>query len=212
MTTKTTTEDHTTIEPPERGWRRESSHEVITRFADKAPYHMTDSDQLPLLLQIMCKELQALSNEVVVLQNEAEMLRDRLAKEVRTERLVVVHPDDGRELIYTNVLADSVAIVVDWQPDDEESAHASLISGEELGGEAALSLGAGGNVAASLMVVTHANEDGSATTTSDLFVSTAVYPRTAGGKLSGAETASVDVRVGHDGLSTKRFIRGMVNE
>lgn len=69
-----TTTDDTTITPPERGWKREHSHDVITRFAEgEAPYHMCASDQLALLLQIMCKELQALSNEVVDLQNEAEL-------------------------------------------------------------------------------------------------------------------------------------------
>lgn len=75
----TTTED-TTITPPERGWKRESSHEVITRFAEgDAPHHLCQpggEQQLALLLQIVCKELQALSNEVVDLQNAAELARD----------------------------------------------------------------------------------------------------------------------------------------
>jgi hypothetical protein len=73
-----TTTDDSTIEQPGKGWKRESSHEVITRFAEgDAPYHMCESDQLALLLQIMCKELQALSNEVVELQNAAELAADQ---------------------------------------------------------------------------------------------------------------------------------------
>ena len=74
----TTTED-TTIEPG-KGWTRESSQIVITQIAEgEAPHHMTTeggAQQLALLLQIVCKELQALANEVVELQNAAELARE----------------------------------------------------------------------------------------------------------------------------------------
>jgi hypothetical protein len=49
-------------------WKRESSHEVIDRFAfGEAPHHMTTEDgaqQLALLLQVICKELAALRADV----------------------------------------------------------------------------------------------------------------------------------------------------
>ncbi|MBK5333812.1 MAG: hypothetical protein JJD93_17680 [Ilumatobacteraceae bacterium] len=61
-------------------WTREHNHDVITRFTVKAPFHMVGehdgANQLALLLQVICKELQDLSNEVVELQNAAEMARD----------------------------------------------------------------------------------------------------------------------------------------
>jgi hypothetical protein len=73
----TTTED-ITIEPG-KGWTRESSHIIIDQIAKTAPHHMTTeggAQQLALLLQIVCKELQALANEVVELQNAAELQRE----------------------------------------------------------------------------------------------------------------------------------------
>ena len=60
--------------------------------------------------------LQELRNEVDDLRRNIELLRAELAYEVRTERLVVVHPVDGRELITTTLLARSVTLNVSWLP------------------------------------------------------------------------------------------------
>ncbi|MBK5332268.1 MAG: hypothetical protein JJD93_09875, partial [Ilumatobacteraceae bacterium] len=59
-------------------WTREHNHDVITRFAEKAPFHLiadSGANQHALLLQVICKELQDLSNEVVELQTAADRAR-----------------------------------------------------------------------------------------------------------------------------------------
>lgn len=59
-----------------------------------------------------------LRHDIDELRSELAALRAELAREVRTERLVVVHPDDGRELVATTVLAEAVTLTVQWEPDE----------------------------------------------------------------------------------------------
>ena len=52
-----------------------------------------------------------------------------MRKELRTERLVVVHPDDGRELITTDLLPSSIALRVAWLPEcDPHVTDAVMVS------------------------------------------------------------------------------------
>lgn len=82
-------------------------------------------------------DLEQLRQEVVDLRLNIELLRAELAREVRTERLVVVHPDDGRALIATEVRTGSVALQVAWLPaSDPRHADAALVSGVDEEGDA----------------------------------------------------------------------------
>ena len=70
-------------------------------------FQLDDPGEARELLQAVCAELLDLRSEIV-------QLRADLAREVRTERLAVIHPDDGRELISTKVLANSISLRVAW--------------------------------------------------------------------------------------------------
>lgn len=70
------------------------------------------TDALTEMFQFVCLEL-------LKLRVDHATLVGSLAKEVRTERLAVVHPDDGRELISTTVLPESVALHVKWLSEDD---------------------------------------------------------------------------------------------
>lgn len=72
--------------------------------------------------------------EVAVLRAELAAFRAEMAREVRTERLAVVHPSDGRELIATNLCSDFVELRVEWGEGDDPSI--AIGAGAEDGGEA----------------------------------------------------------------------------
>lgn len=73
----------------------------------------TDTQRVTVLERLV----EHLSHEVGRLQKEFSDLRADLATEVRTQRLAVVHPIDGRELIYTHTAADGIALQAQWHPD-----------------------------------------------------------------------------------------------
>jgi hypothetical protein len=89
--------------------------------------------------------------EVEQLRAELAELRAELAREVRTERLTVVHPVDGRPLVFTDRLDDSVTFHVRWSDHDEQPA-VELTSGVEDGGEASLGVVSHGLVVGALEV------------------------------------------------------------
>jgi hypothetical protein len=72
--------------------------------------------------------MRQLRGEVDELRAIVDGLRAELAREVRTERLVVVHPEDGRELVATRVLDGSVTLQVRW---DEQAPQVSIGAGAE---------------------------------------------------------------------------------
>lgn len=88
----------------------------------------THDEELQTAFRVVCAEL-------LELRATVDQLRASLAKEIRTERLVVVHPDDGRELVHTERLPGSIALKVNWLPEGVET-HGSvdLVSAEEGGG------------------------------------------------------------------------------
>lgn len=96
-------------------------------------------------------EWNALRGEVEQLRAELAALRAELAREVRTERLTVVHPDDGRPLVFTQRLDDSITLHVRWSDLDEQPA-VELTSGVEDGGEASIGVLSHGTVVGALEV------------------------------------------------------------
>ena len=100
--------------------------------------------------------IEQLNAELDQLRNEIEELRVSLARELRTERLVIVHPVDGRELITTRVLGDSVSLNVEWMRDVASVALSSGYDdsvtdlGVDAGDNANVSLILGGAVVAGL--------------------------------------------------------------
>ncbi len=93
--------------------------------------------------------------EVVALAAALDEIRSDLAREVRTERIVVVHPDDGRELIQTELLANAVSLSLTWLPaDDPRYSKAALSSGDESGGEAHVTVTAAGELLGVFSAVT----------------------------------------------------------
>jgi hypothetical protein len=108
------------------------------------------------------REILALRAELDGLRAELDGLRTELATEVRTERIAVVHPDDGRELIYTDRLPDSIALNVGWLPVDAPNrCKATLAAGDECGGEATVYVTGGGQVTGSFDVQVDTDDDGS---------------------------------------------------
>lgn len=103
---------------------------AIANYAEGDNGHPVDA----MLHSICC--------ELMIAWREIAELRASLAKEIRTESLVVVHPDDGRELIYTDRLADSIALRLNWltDPADEQYAQVVMTAGVESGGDASVYL------------------------------------------------------------------------
>lgn len=112
-----------------------------------------------------CAELEQLRNEVAALRLNIELLRAELAREVRTESLVVVHPDDGHELITTKVRATSVSLQVAWLPSsDPRYASAVLTAGVDEEGDTTGTADvyvAGPNTCGQLMCTNRTLEQGS---------------------------------------------------
>ncbi len=99
--------------------------------------------------------IEQLQAEVVALSAALHEIRSDLAHEVRTERIVVVHPDDGRELIHTELLANAVSLSVTWLPvTDPRFSQATLSSGNESGGEAYVTVTAAGELLGTFSAVT----------------------------------------------------------
>lgn len=98
---------------------------IITAYGLGNIAIVDDHADLAEFVQVVCAELLALRTD-----NEA--LRKSLAKEVRTERLAVVHPDDGRELVWTDVLPECVSLTVSWLPlDARNCASAAIVSARD---------------------------------------------------------------------------------
>lgn len=72
--------------------------------------------------------------EIQALRAELDGLRAELRTEIRTERLTVVHPADGRRLVWTELLSNSVALNVQWGEGDDKP-YAALGAGDEVDGE-----------------------------------------------------------------------------
>lgn len=94
-----------------------------------------------------------LRREVAELRHELALLREDLRREVRTERLAVVDPVDGRELVWTDRSDSAIVVRVSragnlpgWS-----GTVVSLLSSDELDdGHGAVYLSTGGNIAAIL--------------------------------------------------------------
>lgn len=63
-------------------------------------------------------EAEHLHREIVALRGELAQLRADLATEIRTERLTVVHPHDGRELLHTLTNDGMFSLRLNWSADD----------------------------------------------------------------------------------------------
>lgn len=89
-----------------------------------------------------------LRREVAELRHELALLREDLRREVRTERLAVVDPVDGRELVWTETRPASAGLHVRW----DDAAECALVAGRESDnpGDATLSLSAGEEIAVML--------------------------------------------------------------
>ncbi|MCU1359097.1 MAG: hypothetical protein JWN99_386 [Ilumatobacteraceae bacterium] len=112
-----------------------------------------DPNELPPETQTAAVEptvAEFLHREIVAVRAELAELRAGLQHEVRTQRLVVIHPDDGRELVYTHRLPDSIGLKVCWHDDDPQFPSVAMMSGCESDDlcDAGLSVIVGGNSAA----------------------------------------------------------------
>ena len=72
-----------------------------------------------------------LSAEIGRLHAELAEFRAELAREVRTQRLAVVEPVVGRELLYTTVGDDGLSLRVEWLPDQ---CYVAIEVGDQSGG------------------------------------------------------------------------------
>jgi hypothetical protein len=92
-------------------------------------------------------EAEHLHREIVELRAELEQLKASLAREVRTERLSVVHPDDGREVVYTTRRDESISLDVCWRSDEPGFPSVQVSSGRESmnGGDCGLVMMVGGD-------------------------------------------------------------------
>ena len=116
--------------------------------------------------------MQALCAELLEVRSQLRELRANLAKEIRTERLAVVHPDDGRELISTKVLPNSISLRVAWG--STADAETGLVSAAESGDDVSTAdvyVGGGGNVQGMMPVVVD-RSDGSENMRADLSLET----------------------------------------
>jgi hypothetical protein len=88
------------------------------------------------------------------LRAEFEQLKASLRREVRTERLVVEHPTDGRELIRSDRFGDAITWRVQWALDSDPTATSAVMhSGDEQvarGGEASVYVTAGDDIQATM--------------------------------------------------------------
>jgi hypothetical protein len=129
----TTTEDRPIATPEERQSTIETYGLGHVTLGDKP-------GALDEILQIIFGELLAMRHEI------------------RTERLVVVHPDDGRELIHSEVLGGSVSLNVQFYDHDHgHHSSASLVSCDDDEGEAHVSLAVQDEIVAMISATTQSN-------------------------------------------------------
>jgi hypothetical protein len=82
---------------------------VVPYGRDEIGLRLDDQHEVAEFVTAVCGELMALRTEIAAMR-----------KELRTERLVVVHPDDGRELVYTDVSTAGVVLTVAYVPVGDE--------------------------------------------------------------------------------------------
>ena len=111
-------------------------------------------DELAEFVQAICGELLA------------------MRKELRTERLVVTHPEDGRELISTTVLPESISLDVHFREvGHDHLSSVAIVSVDEHEGEAYVSLSARDEIVTMLSATADSTEHRS-TITGDLMLQT----------------------------------------
>jgi hypothetical protein len=105
--------------------------------------------------------LEQLAQEVLALRSELASLREQLATEVRTRRLVVVDAT-GFERIVGETLPDSASFEVLCR-DDQETAARMYASDESVGAEAGVALSGGGSIVGELSVRQSGDDGGTCT-------------------------------------------------
>jgi hypothetical protein len=202
----TTTEDH---HLPTRAAGRDRIEAYALGHVSLAG---NSAEALTEMLQIICLELFELNLEVSELRTDNESLRASLAKEVRTERLAIVHPDDGRELVYTEVLGGSISLNVQFR--DYKHAHqtsVALVSCDDNEGEAYVSLAAQEEIVA-MVSATASSTDHTSSIAGDLMLQTETrrfhgeavenFPRT---EIVRLDTTGLGVEHAGGQVSTARF-------
>ena len=102
-----------------------------------------------------------------------------MRRELRTERLVVVHPDDGRELVYTEVLGSSVSLNVQfYEEGHDHHSDVALVSVDDDEGEAHVSL-AGREDIVAMLSANNCTTDYERSSTGDLMLQTETRHRNA---------------------------------